>query len=552
MTGMKWKYVFTACTMIATAAGILSCQSETENYSPEVSRILGELDRTLEEKNLYEELKNDRIRKIKDGHSGSEYEIYDRLYDEYYQYNIDSAIMYARKKQEIAILAGNDSLLNDARLDIADRYVLSGMFEEAMSIMKGISPGRLDEMLRPRYYHIYNSLYNGMCAASDDPVLREKYRKERDRYRQILYEKLGDDDISKLYVLSEIMIDAGKPDKILDSLYDRYNSLEISLHEKAILSYIIGNAWLECGNRDKAICHYAESAINDLKTPVNEYKSLHELAALLYEKGDVRRAYRYITRSVNDAMTANARINIQSINKLLPIISDSYNIQMRRNQKQLKEMLGGISILAVLLAAAIVTLMKFMKKVSVAERLTREKNDELQKVNGRLHEYIMMLQEANEIKESYLARYLDMCSDYIEGLERYRSQLRKAAKNGGFAEIMENLRNGDFIEKELQEFYAQFDTTFLDLFPDFISQMNTLLQPDKRLEDTSREGSLSTELRVMALIRLGVKDSVKIAHFLRRSASTIYNYRVKLRNAALDRAGFEKQIMRIGRLAKDY
>lgn len=552
MTGMKWKYVFTACTMIATAAGILSCQSETENYSPEVSRILGELDRTLEEKNLYEELKNDRIRKIKDGHSGSEYEIYDRLYDEYYQYNIDSAIMYARKKQEIAILAGNDSLLNDARLDIADRYVLSGMFEEAMSIMKGISPGRLDEMLRPRYYHIYNSLYNGMCAASDDPVLREKYRKERDRYRQILYEKLGDDDISKLYVLSEIMIDAGKPDKILDSLYDRYNSLEISLHEKAILSYIIGNAWLECGNRDKAICHYAESAINDLKTPVNEYKSLHELAALLYEKGDVRRAYRYITRSVNDAMTANARINIQSINKLLPIISDSYNIQMRRNQKQLKEMLGGISILAVLLAAAIVTLMKFMKKVSVAERLTREKNDELQKVNGRLHEYIMMLQEANEIKESYLARYLDMCSDYIEGLERYRSQLRKAAKNGGFAEIMENLRNGDFIEKELQEFYAQFDTTFLDLFPDFISQMNTLLQPDKRLEDTSREGSLSTELRVMALIRLGVKDSVKIAHFLRRSASTIYNYRVKLRNAALDREGFEKQIMRIGRLAKDY
>lgn len=552
MTGMKWKYVFTACTMIATAAGILSCQSETENYSPEVSRILGELDRTLEEKNLYEELKNDRIRKIKDGHSGSEYEIYDRLYDEYYQYNIDSAIMYARKKQEIAILAGNDSLLNDARLDIADRYVLSGMFEEAMSIMKGISPGRLDEMLRPRYYHIYNSLYNGMCAASDDPVLREKYRKERDRYRQILYEKLGDDDISKLYVLSEIMIDAGKPDKILDSLYDRYNSLEISLHEKAILSYIIGNAWLECGNRDKAICHYAESAINDLKTPVNEYKSLHELAALLYEKGDVRRAYRYITRSVNDAMTANARINIQSINKLLPIISDSYNIQMRRNQKQLKEMLGGISILAVLLAAAIVALMKFMKKVSVAERLTREKNDELQKVNGRLHEYIMMLQEANEIKESYLARYLDMCSDYIEGLERYRSQLRKAAKNGGFAEIMENLRNGDFIEKELQEFYAQFDTTFLDLFPDFISQMNTLLQPDKRLEDTSREGSLSTELRVMALIRLGVKDSVKIAHFLRRSASTIYNYRVKLRNAALDREGFEKQIMRIGRLAKDY
>ena len=195
--------------------------------------------------------------------------------------------------------------------------------------------------------------------------------------------------------------------------------------------------------------------------------------------------------------------------------------------------------------------MGVMRKVSVAERHTREKNDELQKANATLEEYIKLLQEANGIKESYLARYLDLCSDYIEGLERYRSQLRKAAKNGGFAEIMENLRSGDFIEKELQEFYGQFDATFLDLFPDFISRLNELLQPDKRIEDTTREGILSTELRVLALIRLGVGDSVKIAHFLRRSVSTIYNYRVKFRNAAVTgRDDFEKQLMHIGTIGR--
>ena len=222
------------------------------------------------------------------------------------------------------------------------------------------------------------------------------------------------------------------------------------------------------------------------------------------------------------------------------------------NQQELRKLLAGISILAVLLAAAILSLVRVMKKVSVAERRTREKNDELQTLNGRLHEYIMMLQEANDIKESYLVRYLDMCSDYIEGLERYRSHLRKSAKNGGFAEVMDNLKSRDFIEKELQEFYAQFDATFLDLFPDFIAQLNGLLQPDKRIEDTSKEGILSTELRVMALIRLGVNDSVKIAHFLRRSVSTIYNYRVKLRNAAMsDREEFERQIMHIGRFGQN-
>lgn len=556
---LRWIPVAAICVSAA-----MSCSKGYNGYgySPESEKMLEELDRTLTEKDIYDLAKNERINVIKggigaaaaseDGPYKGMYNVYDRLYDEYYQYNIDSAITYARKKQTIAELSGDRDLINDSMLDLADRYVLSGMFTEAFSLMGSIRVQELSEVLRPRYFHIYNSLYNGMCAASDDPVLRERYRIQRDGYRRMLYERLGTDDISRLYVLSEMMIDNGNAGTILDSLYAKYNSVEISLHEKAILSYIIGNVWLQCGNRDKSIYHYAESAIYDLRTPVNEYKSLHELAALLYENGDVRRAYRYITRSVNDAMTANARINIQSINRLLPIISSSYNIRMKENQQELRKLLAGISILAVLLAAAILSLVRVMKKVSVAERRTREKNDELQTLNGRLHEYIMMLQEANDIKESYLARYLDMCSDYIEGLERYRSHLRKSAKNGGFAEVMDNLKSRDFIEKELQEFYAQFDATFLDLFPDFIAQLNGLLQPDKRIEDTSKEGILSTELRVMALIRLGVNDSVKIAHFLRRSVSTIYNYRVKLRNAALsDREEFERQIMHMGRFGQN-
>ena len=143
-----------------------------------------------------------------------------------------------------------------------------------------------------------------------------------------------------------------------------------------------------------------------------------------------------------------------------------------------------------------------------------------------------------------------MCSYYIGGLEKYRSQLRKTARTGGFAAVSESLKSTDFIEKELQEFYAQFDATFLALFPDFVEQLNGLLQPDKQIECKSKDGILTTELRVAALIRLGVTDSVKIAYFLRRSVSTIYNYRVKMRNAALsDREEFEKQIMLIGRLA---
>lgn len=552
--------------VISCCIMLVSCGGKTVNYAPETERMLEELDLTLKDKAVYEDAKQQRIKAIRTELSGLSkyshgagnvipdtllYMACDKLYDEYYQYNIDSAIFYGRKKLDIARRTGISALNHDAAMDLADRYVLSGMFSEARVIMDTIEVNSLSYVMRPRSYHIYNSLYNGMYLASDDPVLREEYREKRDHYRQMLHDKLGRDDISRLYVESEMAIDNGKAKEILDDLFRKYSSPDISIHEKAILSYIMGNAELQCGNRELAIRHYAESAVNDLKTPVNEYKSLYELAALLYENGDVNRAYRYINRSVNDAMTANARINIQSINRLLPIISSSYNIQMRQKQTQMRQLLAGISILSVLLIIAVAATMGVMRKVSVAERHTREKNDELQKANATLEEYIKLLQEANGIKESYLARYLDLCSDYIEGLERYRSQLRKAAKNGGFAEIMENLRSGDFIEKELQEFYGQFDATFLDLFPDFISSLNNLLQPDKRIEDTTREGILSTELRVLALIRLGVGDSVKIAHFLRRSVSTIYNYRVKFRNAAVTgRDDFEKQLMHIGTIGR--
>lgn len=533
----------------------VSCSMDTAGFSPQVCDALEKVDKALEEKETYVSIKKQHIEDIRASLSAGisdedRYSLYDRMYEEYYQYNIDSAIFYARLKFETAVRSGIKALKDDSLLDLADRYVLSGMFTGAWELMKEINVSNLEYKLRPRYYHIYNSLYNGMYLSSDDPVLRQEYRLERDSYRKFLLEGLGTDDISRLYVLSEIMIDEDKAGEVLPVLLDRYNSTDISIHEKAVLSYIIGAAYLKCGNTEQAILHYAESAENDLKTPVNEYRSLYELAALLYENGDIVRAYRYITRSVDDAMTANASINIQSINGLLPIISSSYNIQMRTKQAELRYLLIGISIFAALFVLATLIAVKLMKNVSVAEKNTREKNDELQRANAKLQDYISRLQESNNIKESYLGRYLDLCSEYIESLERYRSRLRKTARDKSFADVKEILSDNTYLEKELQEFYSRFDATFLHIFPDFVKQLNSMLQPDRQIDDKSKDGILSTELRIAALIRLGVDDSVRISHFLRRSVSTVYNYRVKMRNAAIsNREDFEKRIMEIGRVS---
>lgn len=421
-------------------------------------------------------------------------------------------------------------------MDIADRYALSGMYLEASEIMNEMDPESMPRQLMLRYLQISNNLYGNMARMSDDPLVKADYIRKRDSFRNELYRNLSDDDLFKLYVWSDIEIDNGNATMILDSLLAVRSSGRLDVHERAIVSYIASIASRMCGRNSEAIALLAESAANDLQTPVNEYKSLYELAELLYREGDINRAYRYVNQSIKDAVAANASINAQAINSMLPLITETYDIRMHSRRTQLYIILFVISVLLLSLVVAVQYMIRSHRKVAVA--------------NARLKEYVSLLQESNDIKEQYLGIYLDMCSDYIAGLERYRSKLRRAAKEGGFGEVMENLKSTEFIDKELEGFYVRFDESFLALFPDFVERLNALLQEDKRFDARGKNGILTTELRVAALIRLGVTDSTRIAHFLRRSVSTIYNYRVKMRNSAVSgREDFEKQIMSIGRLS---
>ena len=527
------------------------CCSEKDR---QIRDTLKELDDVISRQEEIESAKDSYIELIKGRYSEAmspdeKYTILDELYNEYYNYNIDSAIFYARTKLDIAFDAAEQDLVDDAILDIADRYVMSGMYLAAHDIISEISADRLDVLLVPRYYHIWHSLYTGLEDGCDDQVQKTEYRKLKQQYREQLFSLLGKDDISRLYVMADIYVDEGRADELLDTLNAKFNE-DIPIHDKAVLSYIYANISDSYGHDDDATLYFAKSAIFDLMTPVHEYKSLYELASKLYDAGDIKRAYRYISRSINDAITANALINIQSINRSLPIISRSYHTQMLHNRRQLSVLSGILGIMAVLLIGAVIVTLKEQRKARQAEKRTSEINEELKAINRKMEEYILLLKESNNIKEIYIGRYIDLCSEYIGRMERYRSMLNRTARTEGFEAVRNALKSSEFIDKELNEFYEQFDATFLQLFPDFIKDLNALLQPDKRIELKTRDGIMTTELRIFALIRLGITDSVKIAEFLRRSVSTVYNYRVKMRNAALNsREDFEKQIMGIGKLS---
>ena len=539
--------------IFSLAASILLAGCSGQNQ--EVVEAVRALDTVISQKQSIEDAKNQRIAKLKagiDSSVGQEvlYYTLNDIFNEYFQYDVDSAIFYAHKKLDLAMEMKRKDLILDANFDMADRYVTSGMYQEALEIVSQIDTVKMGKELHKRRNSLLNTVYSNIIDRSNDPYLIEEMEIKRDWYMHRMVEELDSTDIATAFVGAKLLVGQNKNYEALELLLEWEKKEDISLIDKGILCYSIGNAYKRTGDTDNAKIYLAKSARYDLMVPKYEYLSLIELAGMLYEDGDIERAYAYIMRSVNDAVRANAQNCKENVYNLMPIIAGAYDSLITNSNRQMKYslMVMGIMLVAVIFLILVVTNEK--KKVDLAEKLTRESNEQLKVLNEQLRKSNLLLRESNQIKDSYLGHYLNMCSDYIDGLDRYRSSIRKIAKEEGVQPLLNALKSKEFMEQELEGFYTQFDETFLELFPDFIPQLNELLQEDKQVKISVKDKSLTTELRTLALIRLGVNDSVRIAHFLRRSVSTIYNYRVKMKNSAKgDRDEFEKELMNVGKRA---
>ena len=282
------------------------------------------------------------------------------------------------------------------------------------------------------------------------------------------------------------------------------------------------------------------SSIGDIKSGIREYTSLRKLAVLLYNEGDVDRAYAYMTRCMDDAAECNSLWRIYEVQKAFPVINKSYHMKLDRQRRIIMISLVSIILLSLFLVVAVLLIKKQARRATAARM-------QVQQANARLKELNAELSESSLIKEEYIAHYIDRCSLYIEKMDKYRKHLQKIAAKGGAKELYSELRSSEIIDTELKDFYTHFDDSFLRLFPTFVEDFNALLRPEARVHVKPGE-KLNTELRIFALVRLGISSSTKIAHFLRYSVTTIYNYRVKLRNAAEgDRDKFDEAVMKIGR-----
>ena len=537
---------------IALAAAVLSFAACTgEDRLDDIFRgRLAALDRTVARRETIERAKRDRIesigRRLDFADTLAAYARLDTLLDECGKYDIDAALGYARRKAELAAAAQDRRMIRCSASDLATLYARCGNYVEAIGITGRIDTAGMDDSERYRYHNALYTIYEGMSLVAIDEADRSEYRQRLAAERASLAALFMPSE----FVRAEIMRTEGDDSSALRLLHSMPHDRREPSHARAIWAYSVAQSHLNTGHRDSAIYYLAMSAECDLRTPVHEYRSLYELAALLFERGDVERAYEYINYSLEDAGRTNARINIHSINRLLPIITRSYNTLMERKQQRLNIMLAALSLLAALLAVAMLRLRRDNRRATRAERIEARTNEELKAANAELRRTNALLHEANDLKESYLCTYIDLCSDYIGRIDEYRRELGGVARSGGAAQLIEILKSNARIDRELKSFYERFDRSFLDLFPDFIERFNELLRPECRVSQPDGE-LLSTELRVFALIRLGITDSVKIAAFLRRSVTTVYNYRVKMRNAAAgDRDGFERRAAAIARFEK--
>jgi len=466
------------------------------------------------------------------------------LIDEYYYYQKDSALIYVKKSLKIANQLHDNTKLISAKIKLASINGSIGLYKESLDIFREINIASYPD-LKVEYYNEYAILYGymGFYAVSDQD--RRMYNRWNKLYYDSLISIIPRD--TSLYVLAKtgVYFTNNQHEKAFNMLNAAYIKCA-DMHDRAKLAYNIGTVYGNRKDRKREILWLAISSINDLSSVTKEYVSLRILAFRLFQQGDIDRAYNYMSCALEDALFCNARLRTHEISLMMPIIDKAYQHQTRTKQKILTISTIVVSVLSLFFLIAIWRVYRQMKKLALARKELAQVNDHLSNLNDLLLDNNNSLTEANVIKEEYIVKYMDQCSLYIDKMDDYRRNLQKIAITGKMEDLILKIKSKDFIQDELLEFHQNFDKTFLQLFPNFVDELNQLLVPQERIH--VKQGQfLNLELRIYALIRLGINDSVKIASFLRCSTNTIYNYRTRNRNNAIgNRDSFEENVMQIG------
>lgn len=529
-----------------------------------IKDLYEQLDQAIEQSQYYINQKESRITNIKkqsrQGHTPPQLlTAYYKLYEEYQTYKSDSSIYYIHQAIDLAKRNNMKSDITKLRSLLALQYSTSGAFTEALHVLQSIDKKTLNNSNKKDYYiafyHVYGEL--GFTNINIDTELSQEFYSKQDCYRDTLFSILSPNSEDYLMRKEVLLTSQNKLKEALKINDIRLSKCKKGSHEYGIVAYYRYLIYRSLKDEDMVKYWLLQSAICDVKCAINDQASLWILAEILSKEKDVERSYKYINFSWKANKKFCTRIRSWQISPVLGTIDHNYQAELKKANHRLIFAIICVSLLVIALALLTFYVNKQKSYLSNARNELKKTNTQLEELNNKLSSTNGMLKasndklnESNGVKEEYIGQFLGACSHYIDKLDKMRLNVNKMVKNKQYNELYSMTKSSEVKEQELEELYANFDKVFLNLFPNFVEDLNGLLKEECQIH-LSSPNKLSAIVRVFALIRLGIDDSTKIAEFLHYAVNTIYNYRAKLRNGALnDRNEFEKKVRELGTLMK--
>ena len=503
---------------------------------------LQELDKSLSQRDQFEQEKHQQIdhlkRQLKQADNQERrYEALHSLFEEYKSYCYDSAVVYARQTQELAEKMGNNDKITESKCAVAFCLISSGLLSEASSILETINPSQLPRELCDLYYEMKCSLYRALADFAHDDPYYTKYISVSNAYLDTLIQSTPPNTIKWYsYKGSRLMRD-WKYEEALKAFTKVLESDETDKHQKAMTAAEMAWAYVHMKDDDKAIEYFAQSALYDNESATREITALYHLSRLIYKQGEHGRASRYVHQALEDVQFYNTRLRKVEIGDILPIIEqDRYKaIRSQRNW------LIAASCLFVALLLVILYAYWFNRKKN---RILTEARETIAGQLEQLRLANTQLLEDDKIKNAYIGRSFYTNSEYIAKLEKLFLTIDRKIAARQYDDVRSMLKLST-LNAERENMYEEFDQTFLKLFPNFVARYNDLFEEkDRKLPPNDH--SLTSEMRIFALIRLGINDSERIAKFLDYSVHTVNTYKTRIKNrSTVDNDQFEKMIMKI-------
>jgi len=523
---------------------IISFQLYTSIYSENLDSMFIELDKNIAKSDYYIGLKEEKIQNIKSKlkyypiENNKSLDLNARLFEEYKSYKFDSAYVYATKTLVISRKLNDSKQITKAKIRLMFCYLSSGMFKESFDLINGIDVNQLTPPLKLEFYGLMARLYYDMADYNSVEPFRSQYINAGIAFSDSAVALIPVHRIERLRATGLLKMKKKDYNGAIED-FQAVLKKTTDFHEYAIAASSLGYIYTLTNQFDEAEINIIKAAIADIKSSTKETVALRLLATQLYLRShDTDRAYKYIKIALDDAVIYNARHRKIEIGSILPIIEKERINAVENQRNTLIWLFYMVFILFVSFLGATLIIYKQLKKIKNARQIIQSQNEKLLVVNTDL-------EEANNIKDKYLGNFFYINYQYLDKIERMYRLINRKIVLKQYDELAKSFKESDLL-LERKNMYKSFDETFLRLFPEFLHEYKQMFPADEWETMKSPNEDLTIEMRIFALIRLGVHESEKIAKFLNYSVNTINTYKTKVKNKSnIQNEMFEKKIMEI-------